>query len=229
VRKINKLATVLAVCSSGFLASHAQAAGWIDAATSTFRFAGWACDPSIPNYSGWVHFYRDDDKFLGALLANIPRDPGVASACGDAGVHGFDGTLSVPADYLDNNNHTVRAYFIRPDNSHFLLGNTKTVAFTAPPPPTVSGCDVAYPGTGWVLTHYRFGVGVCPSPKSHYTYTYIAGLAVGTQITACYSSQPLPQGWSVTGQGGPSGSQCYRSNSMGQPERDNYRLIKRIN
>lgn len=230
MKKLRKFSVILTLGASSFFMSNAQAAGWIDVGTSAFRFAGWACDPSIPNYSGWVHFYRDDNKFLGALLANIPRDPGVASACGDTGVHGFDGVLSVPAEYLDNNTHTVRAYFIRPDNSHFLLDNVKRVVFKAPPPPTISGCDVSYPGAGWVMTaSLSWPISGCLRTSKNYTYTYIAGLGIGTQMAVCYSSDPLPQGWSVYGQGGPDGSSCYRTDSFGGAVREEFKLIRRVN
>ncbi|MBV7463042.1 MULTISPECIES: hypothetical protein [unclassified Acidovorax] len=232
LKKLRKFSVILTLAASSFFMSNAQAAGWIDVGTSTFRFSGWACDPSIPNYSGWVHFYRDDNKFLGALLANIPRDPGVASACGDAGVHGFDGVLSVPVDYLDNNEHAVRAYFIKPDNSNFLLDNVKRVVFKAPPPPTISGCAVDYPGAGWVLTRSIFGINSgCPNQTTTYKiYTYVAGLAVGTQMTACPSPWwEFPEGWTIYDQGGPSGSQCYKSDSTGQPVPEKYRLIRRVN
>lgn len=230
MKKLRKFSIILALSAGSLAISNAQAAGWIDVGSTAFRFAGWACDPSIPNYSGWVHFYRDDNKFLGALLANVPRDPGVASACGDAGIHGFDGVLSVPAEYLDNKEHTVRAYFIKPDNSHFLLDNVKRVVFKAPPPPTIGGCDVSYPGAGWVMTAaLSWPISGCSRASKNYTYTYIAGLGIGAEMAVCYSSDPLPQGWGAYGAGGPDGSSCYYTDSFGNARRDTYRLIRRVN
>ncbi|MGN5139330.1 hypothetical protein ACTG15_15205 [Aeromonas sp. 164P] len=56
------------------LVSNAFAGGYLEAA-SKYKYTGWACDPDTPNYAGWVHLWRDDGIFIGALPANHNREP----------------------------------------------------------------------------------------------------------------------------------------------------------
>lgn len=177
------------------------AAGYFGSQNKTF-YEGWACNPATPGYSGWIHFWRDDGVFLGALIANIPREAAVGAVCGDAGVHGFSGTLSFPSSYLDNQVHTVRAYFINQDGASSIeLQNTVQVLFDGAPvePPRQSMCNSTLNSAGWVLTGIAHE-NSCNTPVSingvSRTYTYVVDMPVGSEITACVNSR-LPAGWSV--------------------------------
>ncbi len=204
--------TLMAAAAFTFTVADASAAGYFNS-TSKYDYEGWACNPGLPGYSGWLHFWRDDGVFLGALHAGIPRESAVGEICGDSGVHGFSGKLDVKYEHLDNKVHTVRAYFINPDNTNFELQNSVSVLFdggpTPPPPPpppvqplVVQGCNISSPGVGWVATHYKTDYGCSPAqhpfsghsaawqyvgPDSPYVYSS------GHQLTICTSTAPA--GW----------------------------------
>lgn len=175
------------------------AAGYFNSQSKTY-YEGWACNPATPGFSGWIHFWRDDGVFLGALNANIQREPAVGAICGDSGVHGFSGALSFPASYLDNQVHTVRAYFINQDGATSTeLQNTVQVLFDGVPaePPRQSMCNSSMNSPGWVLTGISHDSS-CNTPNILYgvsrTYTYVVGMPIGTELTACVNSG-LPAGW----------------------------------
>ncbi|WP_152033978.1 hypothetical protein [Paracidovorax avenae] len=190
-----------------FACGNAAAAGYFGS-TSKESFDGWACNPQLPNYEGWIHFWRDDNKFLGAVQANIQREDAVGNICNDIGRHGFNASFAYPVELLDNKWHTVRAYFINPDNTNFELQNSVQVLFdggpvTPPPPPPpnppVQRTCSPINQPGWVMT--GFGprqYTVCYTPgvinPSEYTYTYVAELPVGHEIEVC-NTQNLPAGW----------------------------------
>ncbi len=224
------------VCVSAFVgANSAYAAGYFGA-TSKTSYDGWACDPATPGYAGWIHLWRDDGKFLGALPSGIQRETAVQSICGDSGLHGFAGEISFPSEYLDNRTHTVRAYFIRDDGTNFELQNSVSVTFdggpVAPPPPpqpvTQSGCSEtgSPPSTGWVVTGHSKGG--CPGSQLYFSWTYIADLPIGSEVAICYTTFSIPSNWRISSQpDSTANSKCYYSTGFGQSP-DRYQIIKRI-
>ena len=137
------LATSILCSASSF------AAGWLENA-SLYEFRGWACEPTTPSHQGWIHFWRDDDKFLGALHANGGRESAVGDLCGGNSYRGFNGTVSFPDSYLDNKQYKVHAFFIRENNTNFQLqGSPQTVFFASPNPvviPDTAILSYAVPG-----------------------------------------------------------------------------------
>lgn len=199
-----------AVCTVAM--ANASAAGYFNA-TTKYDYEGWACNPSLPQFSGWIHFWRDDGKFLGALHAGIQREPAVGEICGDSGVHGFSGKLSIPVEYLDNQRHTVRAYFINPDNTNFELQNTASVVFDGGPQPYVFNVQPSGPCettsgfwslSGWVLKENTSGGPTyCPASMAYQTTSYFVYLGdpnvpVATEIDICgtpANASRIPAGW----------------------------------
>jgi len=201
---------IAAVCSVAAL--NVNAAGYFNAPAKDY-YEGWACNPATPGYSGWIHFWRDDGVFLGALPAANQREEAVQQICGDSGLHGFGGTLPITVEHLDNKWHTVRAYFINSDNTNFELQNSMNVLFdggpvTPPPPPppvlptTVSGCNVASPGAGWVATYHK-ATTMCSTAAQPFagfqaTYQYVGANSQfvynsGYELVTC--GGPAPAGW----------------------------------
>lgn len=197
-----------------FASGAVHAAGYFSAVNKS-TYEGWACNPSTPGYSGWVHLWRDDGKFVGAIHANIQREPAVGSICGDVGVHGFSGTLSIPADYLDNAWHTVRAYFINDDGSSFELQNSAQVLFDGGPQPYVfnyqntGACTLNSPfelSPGWLQTDgnlsswkYCTDFGFYGYPRT-YVFAGDPAIPVGSELAICGTTQTLskiPAGWQV--------------------------------
>ena len=190
----------------------AGAEGYFSAVTQ-YRYEGWACNPATPNYAGWLHFWRDDGKFLGALHAGIQREQAVGNICGDSGQHGFHGDLQFSADYLDNKKHTVRAYFINADNTSFELQNAIVVNFVGGSQPyqfnTITGdaCQAVDPfinASGWLLKQRpSTDVVRCGSywniPPTH-VYVGDANAPVGSTLEVCGTKEntnKLPQGWQI--------------------------------
>ncbi len=191
----------------------AQAAGYVNAVNKS-TYEGWACNPSTPGYSGWIHLWRDDGKFVGAIHANIQREPAVGSICGDVGIHGFSGTVSIPADYLDNAWHTVRAYFINDDGSSFELQNSAQALFDGGPQPYVfnrqnSGACTFPPAfdaiPGWLQTARDLSSwAYCPQGgyglAREYVYAGDPAAPVGSELEICATPVTLskiPAGWQV--------------------------------
>ncbi|GJC07242.1 hypothetical protein ACSZND_13400 [Aeromonas hydrophila] len=196
------------------LVSNAFAGGYLEAA-SKYKYTGWACDPDTPNYAGWVHLWRDDGIFLGALPANHNREPAVAANCGagDAGVHGFSGEISFPNDYLDNQTHIVRAYFIRQDESRpaIELLSAKEVLFDGGPQPyffkyqTSSICNSSTfaSAPGWLLSDTPQEFTRCGSnymfPRK-YVFIGDPNIPVGSQVEVCSNSasiKKMPDNWQI--------------------------------
>lgn len=76
---------------------------------------GWACDASDYTQPLAIHFYKDGPvssggTFLGSVVANSPREAGVATACGGNANHGF--VFNLPASMRDGRSHSVYAYAI---------------------------------------------------------------------------------------------------------------------
>ena len=216
-------ASVMALASGGV-----HAAGYFGAVDKN-TYEGWACNPSTPGYSGWVHLWRDDGKFVGAIHANIQRESAVASICGDAGVHGFSGTVSVPSDYLDNAWHTVRAYFINDDGSSFELQNSVQALFDGGPQPyvfnyqTSGACAKPSPFAaipGYLLYSSPDSFAPCGNGYSNpQTYVYVGdpAIPVGTETEFCADSasvSKLPSNWQVVGNG--NNGVCVRQFSWSQ-------------
>jgi hypothetical protein len=116
------------VAASMACALNAFAGGYFENA-SLYTYTGWACEPTTPDFQGWIHFWRDDGKFLGALPANISREAAVGDNCGGNSSHGFFGNISFPQEYLDLQWHAVHAYFIRQDNTVFELTQSPQYVF----------------------------------------------------------------------------------------------------
>lgn len=212
--KLGKLAMVAAFGAVAFVSS-AQAAGYFGAPNKR-TVEGWACNPSLPNYQGWLHFYRDDGKVLGAAQANIQREEAVGAACGDGGAHGFQGTLDYPSEYLDNKRHTVRAYFLNPDGSSFELQNSVEILFDGGPQPyvftyqTTPACVNPNPYfsiPGWLLYSSPQSFEACGTAYINpLTFVYIGdpAIPVGTETEFCadnVSVTKLPSNWQVIGNG----------------------------
>ncbi|MFI8619167.1 hypothetical protein ACIGHN_27075 [Acidovorax sp. NPDC077693] len=194
-----------------FFCASSSAAGYFSAPTK-FAYDGWACNPDIPQFSGWVHFWRDDGKFLGALHAGMQREAAIGEICRDGGGHGFNGTLSIPYEFLDNKKHTVRAYFINPDNTSFELQNSVDVVFDGGPQPYVfnvqssNACQLPSPywgAAGWVLRDTNPDLEYCQSTNGYHptpSFVYLAdpNIPVGTEIDVCGSrtnAPRIPGGW----------------------------------
>ena len=110
---------------------------------SKYTYGGWACEPSTPSFQGWVHFWRDDNIFLGALHANGHREQAVGDLCAGNSYRGFYGTISFSDSYLDNKTHKVRAYYVRENGTNFeLQGSFKNVFFDSPNPVPTPGTAI---------------------------------------------------------------------------------------
>jgi len=170
--------------------------------------SGWACDSSQPNYQGWIHVWRDDSQFLGAVPAANYREQAVGNLCGGNSEHGFNGNLDYPASLIDGKKHAVHLYFIRSDGSNFELPNSpQYVQFGNPPPPPPtpliqSGCNLTNPGPDWVATSWRTDYSCSPpsAPLSgtRMTYQYLGTQSPyiyksGSQVVTCSSN--VPAGW----------------------------------
>ncbi|MGL6240675.1 hypothetical protein [Aeromonas dhakensis] len=196
------------------LVSNAFAGGYLEAA-SKYNYTGWACDPDTPNYAGWVHIWRDDGIFLGALPANNNREPAVAANCGagDAGVHGFSGTISFPNEHLDNQVHIVRAYFLRQDESKpaIELLSAKKVLFDGGPQPYIFNyqtggiCNKSTfaDSPGWLLSDTPKEFKKCGSDyrfPNRYVFIGDPNIPVGSQVDVCgnpSSIKKLPDNWQI--------------------------------
>lgn len=218
------------------LAFNASASGYLESATK-YTYAGWACRQSTPGYQGWIHFWRDDNVFLGALPANIPREAAVGAVCGDSGAHGFGGTLSFSATYLDNRSHSVHAYFINQDNTVFELSSSpRTVLFDgAPPAPppvqptTETGCGLVKNNSQWALTSMSPWLCNIATHDREWTYTYLSNLPIGYTLDSC---TPPPFGWqTLSARVEPISIQgkCNSSDGWGGYKNDTTWTIKRIN
>ncbi|WP_208912720.1 hypothetical protein [Paracidovorax avenae] len=213
-----------------FGATGAHAAGYFNAVDKN-TYEGWACNPSTPGYSGWIHLWRDDGKVIGAIHANNQRESAVGSICGDSGVHGFQGTVSFPADYLDNAWHTVRAYFINEDGTSFELQNSVNVLFDGGPQPyvfnyqTSPACSKPSPFDalpGYLLYSSPRSFSECnSSPRfdNPLTYVYVGdpAIPVGTETEFCAdpsSTSKLPSNWQVVGNG--TNGECLKSANWSQ-------------
>ncbi len=99
--------------------------GLLNSVTSNGDAIGWSADPSIPDQPNIVHFYVDgpagSGTYIGQTIANTPW-PGVPYP----GNHGY--SFSIPAQYRDNQQHTIYAYGIdlSGDEPKHLPGSPKT-------------------------------------------------------------------------------------------------------
>jgi hypothetical protein len=117
--------------------------GWHDGSDCT-QSVGWTCDASDYNAALEVHFYEGTTftTFLGSAIANQPREPGVAAACGGNPNHGF--TWPTPASLKDGVPHSITAYAINtpgPANNPPLSGTPKSI--TCAVPSIVLSCSVS--------------------------------------------------------------------------------------
>ncbi len=226
--KFGKFAMAVTAFGAAAFGSGAQAAGYFGVPNKR-AVEGWACNPSLPNYQGWLHFYRDDGKVLGAAHANIQREEAVGAACGDGGAHGFQGTLDYPAEYLDNKWHTVRAYFLNPDGSNLELQNSVEVLFDGGPQPyvfnyqTTGACTIPSPFEeipGWLQTAADLSLwAYCPQYSGYgIARTYVnAGdpaIPTGSELEICAAPKTvakIPTGWQVVS--GVSSGACVRAYS----------------
>lgn len=202
---MKKLATwvaLLSVCA----AANAADAGAVDGADSNGA-SGWACHSDQPYYQGWVHVYRDDGPFLGAIFAQNLREQAVANLCGGHPYHGFSGAFDYPSNLIDGKLHNVHFYFIRGDGSHFEIpGSPKQVQFGTPPasPLTQSGCNLRDPGPDWVGTVWLPDLS-CSPPGTPYSgtrkkYQYLGTQSAyvyksGDRVVACTNNEPA--GWRI--------------------------------
>ena len=209
-----------AVVFASFLSSNALAEGWIGSTSNTYtdgaHIEGWACNPATPGVSGWVHFWSGsaDNKFLGALHANIPREQAVGNICGDSGVHGFSGPLDVPYAERDGKRHKIVAYFINENGQPPLLLQNHAYmwldgGYTLQ---TRTECNGANPAPGhWVKKAVG---GKCTLHSSvggitwalNTTHAFISNAPSGYQLEAC---EPGPAGWTTLSTN-PSSSNCMR-------------------
>ncbi len=212
---MRKLCFLLFAALTFFASGAVHAAGYFSAVNKS-TYEGWACNPSTPGYSGWIHLWRDDGKFVGAIHANIQREPAVGSICGDVGIHGFSGSVDISADYLDNASHTVRAYFINDDGTSFELQNSVNVVFDGGPQPyvfnyqTTPACVIPSPFVaipGYLLYSSPASFSPCGAGYSNpVTFVYVGdpAIPVGTETEFCAdnaSVSKLPSNWQVVGTG----------------------------
>ncbi|MCG8985656.1 hypothetical protein MI467_02230 [Delftia acidovorans] len=209
-----------AIMLTSFLSANVLAEGWIESASNAYtdgaHIEGWACNPATPGTSGWVHFWSGsaDNKFLGALPANIQREQAVGSICGDSGRHGFGGSLSVPYAELDGKKHKIIAYYVGENGQPpLLLQNhaymwldggyvlqTKTECNGANPAPghwikkTVGGKCILNTGLGSTT----WGLSI--------THAFVSNAPSGYQMEAC---EPGPAGWATISTN-PSSSNCMK-------------------
>lgn len=132
MKKILALASLAFACNA-FAGGYLDRADGFNARTVQGRVevAGWACDTATPDFQGWVHFWGRNASgpvFLGALPANIPREPAVGALCGGNHVHGFSGSLYV-GTYLGRYS-PISAHFIPLNGSPFEL----SLPFNQPAP-----------------------------------------------------------------------------------------------
>lgn len=209
--KVSVFASVLFSFGTVFFSGQAFATGYFDSATKTGA-GGWACNPATPGYSGWIHFWRDDGKFLGALLANKPREQAVANLCGGSGAHGFSGDFEYPASFLDNKKHTVRGYFLNQDGQTSIeLQNSMQVTFSDATffnfnVVDVDACNWPNPYAnlpGWVVQENPMSkVKRCTGYNGWYMsfkmiYLGDPNIPIGATTKICGSGLPIPTGWQV--------------------------------
>ncbi len=108
--------------------------GFIDGASCDV-ITGWTYDADNSSLSNGVHFYTDNDVFIGNTEANQPRQD-VNDAMGVSGDHGF--TFVTPASLKDGQTHNIYAYGINTNSTgeNTLLSGS---------PKQISGCTT---GTG---------------------------------------------------------------------------------
>jgi RHS repeat-associated protein/uncharacterized repeat protein (TIGR01451 family) len=117
---------------------------------------GWACDPSNYSKPVAIHIYDgagflpNNANFIGAVMADRPREQAVADSCGGYPNHGFSFTLPEyrpdGTKLKDGQTHTIVAYIIGIDTegngNGRVVGTWNTgqqVTFT-PPTPTPDPC-----------------------------------------------------------------------------------------
>ncbi len=110
---------------------------------------GWSLDPDVPLQSDRVHFYVNGPSggggtLIGDIWANIPR-PDVNQVTGYPGNHGYE--FSIPAQYRDNQPHTLYAYGIdlTGDVNKVLLASPKTFNLSPSNVTSVSFEEIAPP------------------------------------------------------------------------------------
>jgi len=130
--------------------------GFLDNVDSSVA-SGWSLDPETFAGSAEaiaVHLYVDNNIFVGAVAANLPRSD-VNAVTGFLGNHGFN--VPIPPQYLDGQPHAWSAWAISATGHPALLGNspmTRTLYDTTPPTVSItapySGQNVA--GTAFTVT-----------------------------------------------------------------------------
>lgn len=179
MKRITAIASILFSATS-------FAGGWLETA-SKYTYGGWACEPSTPSFQGWVHFWRDDNIFLGALHANGHREQAVGNLCAGNSDRGFYGTISFSDSYLDNKTHKVRAYFVRENGTNFeLQGSFKNVFFDSPNPVIVNSTAIesyAVPGGPPPQTPPPILPWVCATSCNLQSFTSIAGNIQSEELT----------------------------------------------
>lgn len=92
----------------------AFAIGMVDTEpNSAWTYTGWACDPSTPGYQSEVQARRDDGKFLGRVIADLPQKAATPPVCSSPhGVHGFKLDIERKPEWADDKKHDVTLYSI---------------------------------------------------------------------------------------------------------------------
>lgn len=179
---------------------------------SPSRVSGWACNPSNPGYSGWIHFWSGD-KFVGATHANLQREQDVAKICGDSGAHGFLADLD-SVDEVEEFSHAIRVYFINEDRSPTEIFPDLQKSASVP---TRTTCNTPINELGWVLTDHgpdMYCSGDMRFP-ARWGYSYILNMPVGSEVAVC-NLLNIPPGWrSVPSQRGTKSQTCQYSTGWG--------------
>ena len=125
--------------------------GYHDAVDST-RTWGWACDPDNFSQPVAIHFYKENNVFIGATTANLGREPAVGNLCGGNPYHGF--SWNIPESLKDGYQHYIYAYAIDLNGvANPLLGGSPKLFGPVGSPVTTSGCGTICQ-SGWHPTSY---------------------------------------------------------------------------
>lgn len=113
--------------------TQSSAEGWVDT-VSLNRYTGWACVKGKEEPVG-IHIWRDDGIFLGGGNAPKHREQAVAEACETKNsAHGFDISIEIPRDLIDNKFHAVNIYLISETGNELLKNSPALIPFGMPNP-----------------------------------------------------------------------------------------------
>lgn len=126
---------IVSVTGTGGGSNNTLPIGYIDSATCS-AIVGWTYDADNSAVSIGVHFYTDNDVFIGNTEANLPRAD-VNQTMGVSGDHGY--SFPIPDSLRDGQTHAIYAYGINSNGSTNTLLSNSPASITGCTPTGVTG------------------------------------------------------------------------------------------